>query len=110
MEILTDPKIAPLAWMLPLLAFSWWMFSQLTNNPDSHIWWVGLLSKVKLADIGTTDFEHPVNDSKLIFNWVAIVAGLLVLYHAFLVVQQYNPYIVGRPKPVELTGTEGQPS
>lgn len=110
MEILTDPKIAPLAWMLPLLAFSWVMFHQLTNNDDSHIWWVGLLSKLKLADKGTTDYEHPVNASKLIFKWLAIVAGILVLYQSFVVVQQYNPNFLGLgPKPIELTGTEGQP-
>jgi hypothetical protein len=110
MEFLTDPKVAPLAWMLPLLAFCWVMFHQLTNNGESHIWWVGLLAKVKLADKDTTDYEHPVNASKLIFKWLAVIAGTLVLYQTFVIVQQYNPTFWGLgPKPVKLTGTEGQP-
>jgi hypothetical protein len=111
-----DPLIAGFIPILAALFFSWWMYHQLTNNRESHIWWKHILQSVKLvpketADtVGMYDYSEVIENSRALFKWIGVLALVLALWQTFLLVRRQNPYFLWGPKPVEFTGQDGRPA
>ncbi|MCC2672410.1 MAG: hypothetical protein K0Q72_4882 [Armatimonadetes bacterium] len=108
MNLLNDPMAAGFIWRTILVIFSWTMFLQLRKQ-GSQFWWIKMLKSARLVSMENYNYAGMVEKSRLFFQWLAIAATCIFLWHSLQFYRRYDPDFLWGPKPVTFTSPEGRP-
>ena len=108
MNFLNDPMAVGFIWRVILLIFSWTMFVQLKKQ-GSQFWWIKMLKSARLVSMENYNYAGMVEKSRLVFQWLAIAATVIFLWHSLEFYRRYDPDFLWGPKPVEFTSPDGRP-